>query len=297
MKVFSSDDYIEAGMSMTVFRHATTQSESEHTHDFIEIVYALSGEAEQEVGEDRFRMRRGDLIFLNYGTRHAFVPHGSFSYINICFAPEKIAGSSLTRESAFAMLSLSAFNEIRQDGDHGMVSFSGNGMAEIEQLLLRMLDEYERRRPAYRTVLDSCLNILFACILRKTVPEASLRDAMWAELFSYIDENLGERLTLSALAAKCFYNPSYFSRMFKEKFGMPLSEYLLRRRVEYAGRLLFFGDTPIETIAEAAGFCTKSAFYRAFGRVMGMTPGAYRVKTRGKGQPVKKQDIQVKSGD
>ena len=46
------------------------------------------------------------------------------------------------------------------------------------------------------------------------------------ELFDYIDQNLGSDLTLSTLAGKCFYNPSYFSRAFKKETGLSPMDFL-----------------------------------------------------------------------
>ena len=99
---------------------------------------------------------------------------------------------------------------------------------------------------------------------------------LWEELLDYIDANLDADLTLSTLAGKCFYNPSYFSRIFKERFDMSLTEYINRRRIDYAIRL--FRETKISTeeIAERAGFSSKSSFYRVFTKITGRSPSEYR---------------------
>ena len=129
-------------------------------------------------------------------------------------------------------------------------------------------------------VLESYMNILMVRILRKINGQQAAGDApedsMWRELSDYIDENLGEGLTLSALAGKCFYNPSYFSRAFKEKFGMPLTEYINRRKVALAARLAADERLSVEEIAARVGFSSKSSLYRAFDKVTGVSFSAYR---------------------
>jgi AraC-like DNA-binding protein/mannose-6-phosphate isomerase-like protein (cupin superfamily) len=251
-----------------------------HMHDFIEIVYVTAGSALEVVNEEKYEVQRGDLLFINYGAIHAFLPHEPFSYINICFKPEAITQNIITPENAFAILQLTAFDEIRRESDDSMISFTGDERDEIEQIVYTMLREYKERGASWRTMLESYMNILIVRILRRVRFEVEESDKsspdLWEELLDYIDANLDADLTLSTLAGKCFYNPSYFSRIFKERFDMSLTEYINRRRIDHAIRL--FRETKISTeeIAERAGFSSKSSFYRVFTKITGRSPSEYR---------------------
>ena len=99
---------------------------------------------------------------------------------------------------------------------------------------------------------------------------------MWRALSDYIDENLDTKLTLSLLASKCFYNPSYFSRTFKEKFGMTLTEYINRKRVASASKLLLESDMSVGEIALAVGFGNENYFSEFFAAKMGISALRYR---------------------
>ncbi len=257
--------------------HLTVAS---HLHDFIEIVYVVGGSATQTVNEDHYEVQRGDLLFINCGSVHSFEPHGAFTYINICFKPETLTESIITPENAFAILQLSAFEEIRRESEGSMISFSESERPEIEALLKNMLDEYTNRALSWRTVLESYMNLLIVRILRRVRFEATDKSDsdIWAKLSDYIDKNLGADLTLPTLAKKCFYNPSYFSRIFKERFDMSLTEYINHRRIETAIRLFRETDLSGEEIAERSGFSSKSSFYRVFTKITGRTPSEYRKK-------------------
>lgn len=249
-----------------------------HTHDFIEIVYVTAGSALEAVNEERYEVQRGDLLFINYGATHAFLPHEPFSYINICFKPEILAENIITPENAFAVLQLTAFDEVRRESDDSMISFTGKEREEIEYIVYTMLEEYEQQRPSWRTLMESYMNILIVRILRRVRFEISDKSTpdIWTELSDYIDANLGADLTLSTLAGKCFYNPSYFSRIFKERFDMSLTEYINRRRIDHAIRLFRETELSSEEIAERAGFSSKSSFYRVFTKLTGHVPSEYR---------------------
>lgn len=277
--VFKAENYIEPGLSLGIFKSECTTVEPTHTHDFAEIIYIAEGEASETVGEAEYRVRRGDLIFINYGGTHRFAPRDRFVYYNICFLPEVISDRIINRRNAFDLLSLTAIDELRGESAAGVIHFSGEERRRLEALLSDMLDEYGARHAERGAVLESYMTVIITKILRKLHPvsqKSAEADGVWHELIAYIDENLGEKLTLDALAKKCFYNPSYFSRSFKERFGTTLVDYIARARCEEAARLLRQSNSTVEEIAAACGFSDKSALYRAFFKYFGTTPGDYR---------------------
>lgn len=281
MRVLKTADLIESGKSVHVFQ-SRGRSTAPHTHDFIEIVYVLSGKGKESIDGKTYDVCRGDMLFINYGSSHSFCYDEGSSYINICFSPETVGKNIITAENAFSILSLTAFNEMRCDARGGKISFFGSERGEIEYILKAMLRQYKARMYAWDTIVDSYLNIVITYMLRKTQAGVG-RDELgklWSELSEYIDRNISSRLTLSDLAGKCFYNPSYFSRIFKEKFGMSLVEYVTRKRLDYAVELLESSDRSVDEISELSGFSDRSGFYHAFSKYIGGTPSEYRNKKK-----------------
>ena len=283
MKRYIASHMMRHGVPIHIFYQEEKGAAALHTHDFIEIVYIASGSALETVNGETFRVGRGDLLFLNYGSSHAFEAVGQFSYYNICFAPDLPAERLIAPENAFGILALTAFDEMRREAESGRVCFSGDDRRRIEEILSAMLREYERMEPSARLVLESYMNILIAQILRKTLPapEETARDT-WQTLREYIEQNISEPLSLSTLARQCFYNPSYFSRVFKEKFGVPLTTYVGQRRMELAKERLRTTEEPVAQIALECGFSTAGAFYRVFERECGVTPSSYRLAEKSK---------------
>lgn len=286
MRVYKTEELIEKGKSIHIFS-SHTQSNPIHTHDFIELIYIVSGSAVQEVNGQTFSVGHGDMIFLNWGSTHAFSSEDSFHYVNICFSPETVGNAIITAENAFSLLSLTAFEEMREmsnASEGGKISFFGNERREIEDILHAMLKEYREKSIGWYPVMESYLNILITRMLRKTelsVSEEAVGD-VWRELSDFIDANLQSDLTLAALASKCFYNPSYFSRAFKEKFGMSPVEYITRKRLDVAIRLLCESDASVDEIGREAGFAERSGFYYAFSKYIGGTPSEYRKRRSNK---------------
>lgn len=277
MKRYRSEDWIRDGLSFSIFSSRESKAVDPHTHDFCEIIYIMDGKVTETVnGTDR-AAARGDLFFLNRECVHAFTPQGSVTYINVCFAPEVICRRIEDCGSAFDLLSLTAIEELQSDSV-GCMRVVGEERCLIEAILRDMLAEYDRPSSEREAILENYMMILVSKIVRKLSlePLRKKNEEMWSELLRYIDGNIGKRLSLSELAQKCFYNPSYFSRAFKERFGMTLSDYISRERASLSVNLLRDRSLSMEEIAERCGFCDRTAFWRSFTKRYGMSPSEYR---------------------
>lgn len=279
MKIYRSEQFISAESSLHIFKSRVRQGEVSHTHDFIEIVYILSGAMAHVIDGVRYDVIRGDILFMNYGCTHEIIPteDTESSYVNILFSPESIS-ENLSPTNTFSLIALASFNTMRNDADCGKLSFADNERRAIESTVLNMLSECKEKKQGWEGIVENYLNILLTQMLRKSnaMMEYKEIDNMWRELLDYIEENLESKLSLYALAQKCFYNPSYFSRIFKEKFGMSLIEYITQKRLDHAVELLESSELSVEQIAQKVGFSDRNSFHHAFSRCYGLTPLQFR---------------------
>lgn len=278
VKQYKKENYIKNGLSLGIFLTKNTHVTATHTHDFVEIVYIVSGEGIETINDVSHHVRRGDMLFINYNSTHKVEPTENFSYINICFLPEIVGERIITGENAFDLLSLTAIDEFRHEYGADIISFAGEERRFIETVLFDMIAEYSGEEPERRAVLESYMNILIAKILRKRKikSQSEKRDDMWQELATYIEKNLDKKITLNDLAKKCFYNPSYFSRIFKERYGATLVDHITKERVRVASKLLRESGLSAERIAEKCGFGDRTSLYRAFTKAYGVSPAEYR---------------------
>jgi AraC-like DNA-binding protein len=157
----------------------------------------------------------------------------------------------------------------------------GEERAWIEHLLKATLAEYKAEEAERLAVLESYMTILIVNILRKVHSQSLANNKelsdVWKALSEFIDENLNQKLSLEDLAQKCFYNPSYFSRAFKQKFGCSPVEHIAKERSRKAAELLSTNPhLTMEKIAEECGFGDKSSLYRSFEKFYGCSPSEYK---------------------
>ncbi|MFB8214528.1 AraC family transcriptional regulator [Streptomyces anulatus] len=99
-----------------------------------------------------------------------------------------------------------------------------------------------------------------------------LNDAM-----EHIEAHLGERIEAAELARIAMTSEYHFRRMFSALAGLPLSEYIRRRRMTVAGaEVLGHPDRTLLDVAVRYGYDTGEGFARAFRAVHGIGPGEAR---------------------
>ncbi|MCC3767893.1 AraC family transcriptional regulator [Streptomyces sp. UNOC14_S4] len=92
----------------------------------------------------------------------------------------------------------------------------------------------------------------------------------------YIEERLDGTIDVAGLARVAATSEYHLRRMFSALAGMPLSEYVRRRRLTVAGAEVLAGRESLLEIAVRYGYGSGEAFARAFRAVHGVGPGEAR---------------------
>jgi transcriptional regulator GlxA family with amidase domain len=96
------------------------------------------------------------------------------------------------------------------------------------------------------------------------------------ELQVWIAEHPQADLSVEALARRAGMSPRHFARVFGREVGMTPARFVEEARVEAARRRLEETDDGVAAVAAAVGFRTPETLRRAFLRVLGVSPAAYR---------------------
>lgn len=96
---------------------------------------------------------------------------------------------------------------------------------------------------------------------------------------SYIESRLGEPLRLDEVAGAAHYSKYHLNRLFSSEIGTSLHDYIVRRRLTAAARLLIEGKNIID-VAMSCGYGSQQAFSSAFKAMYKVTPGEFRDRGR-----------------
>jgi AraC-like DNA-binding protein len=92
----------------------------------------------------------------------------------------------------------------------------------------------------------------------------------------YLDAHLGENVPLTKLAVDFGIGQYNLSRVFRKEAGSTIKNYLAKRRIEEAAKLLTHSSMSIAEIAEKVGFHEFHYFCLVFKKLTGIPPGHFR---------------------
>src|SRR5512138_1700089 len=95
-------------------------------------------------------------------------------------------------------------------------------------------------------------------------------------VIAHIEDNLASKLSLPGIAEIAGMSVSHLKTLFRNSTGVPVYEYVLRRRVERAQFLLRSHKLSIAEIAVTTGFAHQSHLARHMHRILGYTPSSVR---------------------
>lgn len=139
------------------------------------------------------------------------------------------------------------------------------------QKLMR-LDKFQSLEDAFNYLIQVA-DIIFKT---RTTEEVNRSQLVVEKICQYIQDHVGEDLSLVKLAEIHYFNPTYLSRFFKQEMGMNISEYIDQYRVIKAKELFANGELKVREIANLVGYESSHSFTRFFKRATGMTPQEYR---------------------
>ncbi len=93
---------------------------------------------------------------------------------------------------------------------------------------------------------------------------------------TYIEQHLFMDLSLETCAGAAGYSLYHYCRVFNAAAGMTVKEYIRRRRVSEAAKMINETSLSLKEIAYRCGFNSHENFIRVFRSVFGITPKEYR---------------------
>lgn len=282
MYVYREKDLIDPKENINVTKLDAPVSEI-HTHEFVELVYIYSGSVKHSIGNEVYEVKEGDLLFIDMGQTHSFYDSKDICYVNILLKPEFVSDELINSTNIFEVFTLAAFDDFdgKIEKSVRVVSFSGIELIKVRNLIDDLVCEFSEKRPGYRSAMRGYINVLFAYAIRaidSAPDELRYMNGAAGEILTYIENNFSEKITLRDLAARCFYTPTYFSRVFKQCYGMSFKSYVKNKRIEKATEYLLTTDFSVEKVIELVGYSDRSLFFKHFKEVTGKTPCGFRTQ-------------------
>jgi len=251
-----------------------------HSHTFYEVLCCRNTcSAEYLVGTERYKLQKGDIIFVPPGISHRPL------------LPEQMAEpyirDVLWISEDFIHLLLNNTPELSGDklGVPFLFRTAGSGWEFICSMIREGVKEAESGRLGWNSIVAAntatiLIQLLRAGMVKPLTPLQAEKPELLDRVLSHVEKHLSEKITLAEIARSFYVSESTITQTFRKKMGISFYRCVTQRRLIAAKKLIEEGIS-LESIAEQVGFSDYSSFFRAFKQEYGISPRQYRKMLNG----------------
>ena len=248
-----------------------------HSHDFYEVLYCHNpAGVEYLVAAERYRLQKGDIIFIPPGTPHCpILPDRLID-------PYRRDVIRINRDFVHSLLTLDVEQALEERPFSFLVRTGGTHWEHLSDLFQQSVLESEERSVGWELTMMANTAKLLVFLYRafteqSTGPAKAEKPELLDQVLEYIQEHMHQKISLAEVARHFYVSQSTITQTFRNKLGLSFYRCVTQRRL-IAAKQQIEGDKALEAIAESVGFSDYSAFYRAFKQEFGISPRQYRME-------------------
>ena len=277
LKTLTKAEYFHGGTLPCIVRVMKAAPSNDtvalHGHEFSELILIASGSLKHLHRKRTDVLNPGDFLIVHPGMRHGYaeLAEGTTVY-NLIFTD-----SLRTYAHLLATNPLLRFIFPQDDDSRTSANVLGTVDAATVQRAVRLMDEIRTEEKSPRDTSVACCGALFAATvallargIRDTDSQRREQGPLRAEL-AYLNEHLGEKITVKQLCGISGRSPSTLNRLFLAAYGESPIDYLIEQRLNQAEILCSTTEDTLTQIALHCGFADTSHLLRTFHR-HGRTP-------------------------
>lgn len=249
-----------------------------HWHNEFEIVAVSEGVVDCHVGQESFRLKEGEAVFINSRVLHQFTAKDYGIMPNIVFSPEFIAPEQTVIYDKF----------IAPIEKSTMEYLVFKNTCEWHNRVLELLSTlfYEISVDGFnelkvRNILSEAWVIILEQVRHTLRENNCVNDANSSGnsvklMIQYIGAHYMEEISLNDIAASVNISKNTAMRYFAANIGVSPVDYLIKYRIGISCKMLRETSDKISHIAGCVGYENTSYFCRLFRKYVGVSPKKYR---------------------
>lgn len=252
-----------------------------HYHDYYELIYCISGEFSVLTYDKSYRLKAGDIVFVNTNMPHGIefiTPDSEQYYIKFSQSVLFPYGDNSVYRTHFLAL-LAKFKDIE------FISSDRLKGLDVGSVFKKTVDNYKSEVYGYEFLMRAGVLEIMTYVFRicgnESYNATVIVDTEFPtkEVEQYINENF-QTVTLTEIAKHFSFSYCYFSKKFLAAFGVPFKNYLTKIRINESMKLLSESKLSIAEIAVTVGFSSSSHYIESFRKQKAMTPAKFRYNTK-----------------
>lgn len=253
----------------------STDKIQSHSHDFLSLIYILSGEGQYEVGGKIYDVCAGTFFIINPDVKHHRVLSGNQRIEEFHVGISDLHLKGLPE------------NYLIPKNEEPLFTFNHYGQAFVNGIGEIMVEQQKNDETSILMLKCIIMKLLVYIIKERYIslcePKKSVisleryeKTAMVENIRAFITENYMKPISLAQISANTYLSPIYVSKVFKEAIGESPINYLIRVRLSKACELLDNSDVSVKEIASQVGYTDAYYFSKLFKKYFGISPMNYR---------------------
>ncbi len=276
-------------ISVHYFQYMSDFSFPGESHDFWELVCVDRGEIDALAGDRRLTLKKGNILFHKPNEFHNVLTNGKVSPSLVvigfeCHSPaiksfeDQLMSVQDTEKELLAQIIVEARNTFSgrlDDPYQEELIFNSEpltfGSAQLisyylEQLMIHL----------YRRYFSYSLPVRSSRFLA----EASSGNDTYNRIVRYMEEHLGERMTIDRICRDNLVGRSQLQKLFRDTKGCGVIEFFSMMKIDTAKQMIRDNQLNFTQIADRLGYNSIHYFSRQFKQITTMTPSEYATSIR-----------------
>ena len=276
-------------ISVHYFQYMSDFSFPGESHDFWELVCVDRGEIDALAGERRLTLKKGNILFHKPNEFHNVLTNGKVSPSLVvigfvCHSPaiksfeDQLMSVQDTEKELLAQIIVEARNTFSgrlDDPYQEELIFNSEpltfGSAQlISHYLEQLIIHLYRRYFSYSLPVRSS----------RFLAEASSGNDTYNRIVRYMEEHLGERMTIDRICRDNLVGRSQLQKLFRDTKGCGVIEFFSMMKIDTAKQMIRDNQLNFTQIADRLGYNSIHYFSRQFKQITSMTPSEYATSIR-----------------
>ena len=276
-------------ISVHYFQYMSDFSFPGESHDFWELVCVDRGEIDALAGDRRLTLKKGNILFHKPNEFHNVLTNGKVSPSLVvigfvCHSPaiksfeDQLMSVQDTEKELVAQIIVEARNTFSgrlDDPYQEELIFNSEpltfGSAQlISHYLEQLMIHLYRRYFSYSLPVRSS----------RFLAEASSGNDTYNRIVRYMEEHLGERMTIDRICRDNLVGRSQLQKLFRDTKGCGVIEFFSMMKIDTAKQMIRDNQLNFTQIADRLGYSSIHYFSRQFKQITTMTPSEYATSIR-----------------
>lgn len=251
-----------------------------HYHKEVEFIVVQQGTHHMQTTSQIYELDQDEVVVIGSSQLHRSLPKSQDQLVYIVLHVDLEAYFHVSMMHYFRH-----FSEANQPLERLNYIFQQNKevQQQVAQLIRNIHDEMMNQTGGYEIATVMYIKHLMLVLLRGDTlgllqPHELVDPNIMKPVLEYVEAHLGESIDLQKVSDIAGMSYFYFSKYFKKAMGVTFVDYVNRKRIAKAERLLVTSNYNITDIARMVGIESMTHFYNLFKRINGCTPKQYLQK-------------------